>query len=571
MLFGKPFSPFMLWLSISLVLLVITLAVNGEKLETSKLTEEVDVFISKTGGYYCYKIPVLFETFNGTLIAYSEARKGKCMDWDPTDVVQRRSFDGGRTWHPPVHERPQLVVGGVYKDHNVAGNLAPLQNDKTGTIVLPFNFGNVEPWVTYSNDNGASYSQPVQYGDSSMSSFWTWIGFGPPSGLQLRDPESPAKGRLLVPAYASSSPFYDNGLLSSVYMLYSDDGLSWKKTKFIANGRFPSIPFISFFVSLFQGILGNECQVIELKGGDLLVNSRTIFGHRIEARSQDGGLTWTPFEPVKELPSPLVGCEGSIVAPEGGSKLFYTGPNSLPSDGALRKNMSVWEVADSATKTPSWKYMKRIREGPCGYSSLRELRDGRIVVLYEWSANATILFIPDAISLNVITTVDNTNRKSICDKAQRPSGDWVNSTEWQTEFLHTQRNFWTDGRFYFLLISTIVSAILALCLFFLRCCRCCSCSITLRSVGSCLLLAFSIIFFLCGVIGLALMFAFRGDDPKRYSRQGLCSIAFFLSSAVLSFLRYRLSKHSQKTYQPLHDVEETKGENYDGSPLVQMP
>ena len=52
-------------------------------------------------------------------------------------------------------------------------------------------------------------------------------------------------------------------------------------------------------------------------------------GWAFQARSNDGGLTWTPFERVPALPGPrFVGCEGSILAAAGGMKLYYTGPNS---------------------------------------------------------------------------------------------------------------------------------------------------------------------------------------------------------------------------------------------------
>merc|ERR1711963_1213923 len=42
-------------------------------------------FTSRTEGYFCFKIPVLLKTAKGTLIAFSEARKPGCSDFDETD------------------------------------------------------------------------------------------------------------------------------------------------------------------------------------------------------------------------------------------------------------------------------------------------------------------------------------------------------------------------------------------------------------------------------------------------------------------------------------------------------
>ena len=132
------------------------------------------------------------------------------------------------------------------------------------------------------------------------------MGFGPPAGLQLRDINSPARGRLIVPSYYSDARFYDNGILKSkVFMMYSDNsGKTWKATDPIKNGKkiFP----------IARGIIGNEAQAVELPGGDLLVSARPLFGSRLHARSSDGGITWSPFVRIKDLPMPFIGCEGSI-------------------------------------------------------------------------------------------------------------------------------------------------------------------------------------------------------------------------------------------------------------------
>lgn len=46
------------------------------------------------------QIPYILTTFNGTLLAFAEARKPTCSDYTWTDLVMKRSLDGGHSWSP---------------------------------------------------------------------------------------------------------------------------------------------------------------------------------------------------------------------------------------------------------------------------------------------------------------------------------------------------------------------------------------------------------------------------------------------------------------------------------------
>ena len=59
---------------------------------------EVDVFSKGESGYYCIKIPDLLITSSGVYIAFGEGRMNNCSDYTWTDLVYKRSFDGGNTW-----------------------------------------------------------------------------------------------------------------------------------------------------------------------------------------------------------------------------------------------------------------------------------------------------------------------------------------------------------------------------------------------------------------------------------------------------------------------------------------
>lgn len=353
----------------SLLLSVLFYHSTGSVLSSKTKSTRVDVFVSGNAGYYCFKIPTIFQAFDSTLLAFAEARGGECWDWDATDIVLKRSSDGGNTW-----SEVQVVVPGLYEEHRVAGNIAPIQDRATGRIFLPFNRGNIEAWITYSDDNGRTWSKPEEL-QNIVDPRWTWIGFGPPAGIQS------STGRLIVPAYFSESPIYDNGLISSTFVAYSDNsGETWEISAPISNGWFGSL----------RAVVGNENQIAQLEDGTLVMNSRTLVGDRLVTFSTDDGITWTEQRRTP-LPSPLFGVEGSTLAQtlgNGTEVLYYSGPNS---DSELRLDMSIWVSFDRAE---SWNVVRLVESGQVGYSSLLHTHDGRLAILYGFSKEKAIVFVP---------------------------------------------------------------------------------------------------------------------------------------------------------------------------------
>ena len=69
--------------------------------------------------------------------------------------------------------------------------------------------------------------------------------------------------------------------------------------------------------------------------GRLVVNSRTIFGSRAVAFSDDEGSSWTPLVEARDLPSPVFGCEGSTISVGNSSTLFYSGPNVFAGESTV--------------------------------------------------------------------------------------------------------------------------------------------------------------------------------------------------------------------------------------------
>jgi len=254
---------------------------------------------------------------------------------------------------------------------------------RLGKNLMSLNRCNIELWLTYSDDDGDTWAHPLRL--SELERFaWTWVGFGPPASLQL------SSGRIIVPMYFSSAPIYDNGLLTSAIALSSDDdGEIWQLSSTVPNG----------FMGAVRGITSNECQVIELADGFLLMNSRTLFGNRIQSQSFDDGDTWTQMERTI-LPNPLIGCEGSI-AVEQDDFLLHTGSVG-PGNKAKRVRMTLFESSDEGD---SWNEKQVLQEdGSVSYSALWKFLDGRMVVFFELSTEIKTVFIPGKMVLEFLDT-----------------------------------------------------------------------------------------------------------------------------------------------------------------------
>src|SRR5882757_5690485 len=61
---------------------------------------ETDVSLFANDGQCHYRLPSLLITKNGTVLAACQKRFGKGGDFSPSNLVLRRSLDGGKTFEP---------------------------------------------------------------------------------------------------------------------------------------------------------------------------------------------------------------------------------------------------------------------------------------------------------------------------------------------------------------------------------------------------------------------------------------------------------------------------------------
>jgi len=339
-------------------------AAEGNLVDPPKPLEgQVDVFISGTDGYHTYRIPAVIVTPKGTILAFCEGRKKSSSDTGDIDIVLKRSTDGGKTWG-----KMQVVA-----DHgpHVIGNPCPVVDRTTGTIWMPLtrNRGDEpehlikkgvsrEPrtvWLTKSTDDGLTWAEPVNISETTRKPHWRWYATGPGVGIQLKS------GRLVVPCDHSDHSDPKLHPFGS-HVIYSDDhGATWRLGGVIRDKV-------------------NECQVVELADGSLMMNMRSYAGKRRRAISisTDGGLTWTPPALDQTLIEPV--CQASflrytLAGVHDRNRLLFSNPAST-----RRVNMTVRLSYDEGK---TWPVAKTINPGPSAYSCLTVLPDLTIGCLYE--------------------------------------------------------------------------------------------------------------------------------------------------------------------------------------------
>ncbi len=352
---------------------------------TAQLEEEVLFKASEEEGYACFRIPAVVETTAGTLLAFAEGRVDNCGDAADIDLVVKRSTDGGRTWGPL-----QVVADG---GGDTRGNPAPVVDAETGRILLASTYnegrddaGNCEvpcdrvPYLQYSDDDGATWSEPTSLDDELRPDDWNaWYATGPVHGIQLTRGSN--AGRLVFSINAQS---YASGRLTENHaaLAYSDDGGdTWQlgavdTWPVAADDTFRQKP--------------QESALLERADGSIYVNGReeggTDLGHRTEAVSSDGGESFDePFSALPDLYSPTV--QGSMLAlrtaaEDGYDRWLF----AAPADPDRRRTMmlrSSWDEGES------WEGVDRglvVTTDWSGYSDMVELPDRSVGLLYEGGA-----------------------------------------------------------------------------------------------------------------------------------------------------------------------------------------
>lgn len=325
-----------------------------------------------------FRIPGLVTTNSGSLIGVYDVRWNSSVDLqERIDIGVSRSVDKGQSWEPMRIAMSFGNTGGLPSGQNGVGDPAVLVDEGTGTIWVvaawTHGMGNGRAWtnsmpgmlpeetpqlmLVRSDDDGKTWSAPVNVTGQVKDSSWCFLLQGPGRGITMSD------GTLVF-----AIQFIDKDRMPHSGIMYSrDHGETWH----IHNPARSNT---------------TEAQVAEVEPGVLMLNMRdNRGGSRAVMTTSDLGRTWTEHVSHRSaLREPV--CMASLISVPacrnilGKDLLLFSNPDTT--DG--RYNITIKASLDGGA---TWPYSLLLDEGHgWGYSCLTMIDSETVGILYESSA-----------------------------------------------------------------------------------------------------------------------------------------------------------------------------------------
>ncbi|QGM80352.1 exo-alpha-sialidase [Otariodibacter oris] len=269
-------------------------------------------------------------------------------------------------------------LGDLYRGDNKVGNIfLNTQNEGNQSAPLMAKITSYL-WMIHSDDNGKTWSSPVDITPQVKADWMQFLGTGPGNGIQLKN------GNLVVPVYYTNNVGGLNSQSPAV-IISNDGGKTWTRGESpidrweYQNGGTRELNTRNKQMT--------ESQVIELDNGDLKMFSRNLMDNYVViSTSKDGGYTWQNTRQIDDVllePYSQLSVIKYSKKIDGKEIVIFANPHA-----SNRSNGKVWlgEVQDDGTI--EWKFNTTITTGSYAYNSLTELPNGDIGLLYEESASS---------------------------------------------------------------------------------------------------------------------------------------------------------------------------------------
>ena len=257
---------------------VVTIAKDSRKPETAQ-----EIFTTATSGDIPYRIPAIAMAKNGDLIAVADYRHSRAdigmASYGRIDLHARISKNNGENWN----EKFAIVEGQGSKSpdfmHVGFGDPCIVADRESNRVLVLSCAGNVSfPSGTrnnhqniarfYSEDNGATWSEPVDIADAIYAMWDKSNNHGPVRAMFI------GSGKIHQSRYVKVNNYYrlycavllkNVNSVNTNFVLYSDDfGGSWDVLGGVENAPVPSG--------------GDEPKVEELPNGNIVISSRISGG-----------------------------------------------------------------------------------------------------------------------------------------------------------------------------------------------------------------------------------------------------------------------------------------------------